>query len=75
MDDGYIVDNGVVGNMYQMFQASDLYRAKLNELESDIYQSLVIPYMEANGLTAVRIPAAEDIQDEADEEGDDESDG
>ena len=75
MDDGYIVDNGVVENMYQMFQASDLYRAKLNELESDIYQSLVIPYMEANGLTAVRIPAAEDIQDEADEEGDDESDG
>ncbi|MCM1531894.1 MAG: hypothetical protein NC114_06440 [Ruminococcus flavefaciens] len=71
MDDGYIIDKGVVADMYAMFKKSELYRSQLNKLEIDIYNSLILPYMEANGLMDVRIPAAEDIPEETDEEDDD----
>ncbi|MCM1230182.1 MAG: hypothetical protein NC489_08615 [Ruminococcus flavefaciens] len=71
MDDGYIVDKGVVTDMYEMFKRSESYRSQLNKLEVDIYKSLILPYMEANGLMSVCIPAVEDIPDETDEEDED----
>lgn len=71
MEDGYIVDNGVVGDMYKLFKKSDIYRTQLNQIEMDIYQSLILPYMEENGMMAVRIPPVEDIPMEGDEEEDD----
>lgn len=71
MLEGYIVDNGVVYDMYRMFKASDLYRSEINKLETDIYRSLIIPYMEANGLMGVRIPEVEDIPEEPTDEEDD----
>lgn len=73
MSEGYIIDNGVIADMYRQFKASDMYRAKLNKLESTIYSSLILPYMEANGLMGIRIPEVEEPEEEPDEDDPEES--
>lgn len=72
MENGYIVDKGVVGDMYDLYKKSDIFRSQLNKLEMSIYESLILPYMEEHGLMSVRIPAVEDIEEEEDSEDDDE---
>ena len=77
MDDGIIVDNGVVKDVYKLFKGSNSYNAMLNKLEMDITHSLILPYMEENGMIEIRIPKVEDLEEDIsdeDEEGESDDD-
>lgn len=75
MDGGWIIDNDVVSDMYRLFRKSDDYRGRLNKLEMDIHQFLILPYLEENGLLAVRLPTPVEIEEEEDidDDGDEDS--
>lgn len=74
MEDGLVVDNGVVGDIYKLFKRSEHYRSTLNKLEMDITQSLIIPYMEENGMMSIRMPKVEDLEPNLSDDDDDEDD-
>ena len=71
IDEGIIIDRGIVDDIYKKFKKCDDYRGMLNNLEIDITRSLIVPYLQKNGLMDVYIPPVEDIRTE-DEEDDDE---
>ena len=70
IDDGYLIDKGVISDMYKQFKESDEFRGQMNKLEMDIFESLIVPYLEDNGLMAVRHPMVEDPPEEDDDEED-----
>ncbi|MCM1295220.1 MAG: hypothetical protein NC311_06735 [Muribaculaceae bacterium] len=71
---GYIVDNGVVAEMYKLFKKSDGFRAQMNRLEMDINETFILPYLEENGMMGVRIPPSEDIVPEIEDDEEDDDD-
>lgn len=70
IDDGYLIDKGVISDMYKQFKESDEFRGQMNKLEMDIFESLIVPYLEDNGLMSVRHPMVEDPPEEDDDEED-----
>ena len=56
-----------------MFKKNDNFRAQMNRLEMDIQESLILPYLEENGMLEVRVPPSEEIvpelEDDEEEEG------
>lgn len=75
LESGLIVDKGCVADMYKMFKKNDDFRAQMNRLEMDIQESLILPYLEENGMLDVRVPPSEEIvpelEDDEEEEDDD----
>jgi hypothetical protein len=59
-----LVDHGVVSNMYDRFKKSDAYDATLCKLQMKITKDLICPYLEENGLSALRLPTVEEDEDE-----------
>lgn len=74
LEDGFIVDNGVIMDMYKRFKKSEEFRGCLNKLEMDISTSLIIPYLKETGLIDVRMPTPEDIPDEIDDDDEEDND-
>lgn len=73
VEQGIIVDNGIVEELYKKFRKSDLYRQAMNKLEMDITTTFIIPYLEESGLIAVRLPPVEEMPEpEDDDEEEDE---
>jgi len=75
IEQGIVVDKGVVSDMYRLYKKSDLFRGHMNKLEMDITKTFIIPYLEENGMADVWLPPVEEIPedlDESDEESDDE---
>ena len=66
IDRGYIMDTGVVDDMYKLFKKSEAYRPTMNKLEMEINTEMIIPYMKENGMIDVRIPPVEEIHEDLD---------
>ena len=68
LENGWIVDKGVVSDMYRMFKKSDEYRPAMNKLEMDITSTFIIPYLEETGMISVRYAPIEEIPEESDDD-------
>lgn len=77
LEDGIVIDSGVVADMYKLYKKSDGFRGDINRLEMDINATFILPYLEENGMMSVRIPPTEELVPELpdDEDGEDDSDG
>lgn len=73
IENGYIVDNGVVRDMWKRYRDTDQFRMDMTKLEMAITKNLIMPYLEENNMLSIRLPHVEPITDEtADEDSDDE---
>ena len=71
LDEDLIVDNGVVGDIYEKFKECDDYRSMLNDLEIDITNSFILPYIKENNLGDLYLPPVNELEDDDDDEDDD----
>lgn len=77
LDKGVICDHGIVADMFDLFDESDVRPGTINKLEMAITKSLIIPYLEENKISRFRLagvvdPEEEDDIDDSDDESDDE---
>lgn len=70
IDKGYLVDDGIVNEMFKMFKKSDQFDQVMCKLQIAITRDLINPYLEENGLMSLKTPPVEDPEPEEDEEGD-----
>lgn len=71
LDEGYVVDKGVVQDLWKRYRDTDRYRADLAKLEMAITTNLVMPYLEENNMLQIRLPRVEEVEPEVTEEEDD----
>lgn len=70
LDRGIIHDRGVVVNMFEELFDSDAYDSILCKLQVYITKNIVVPYLEENGLSELRIPAVDPEDDDLDDDSD-----
>lgn len=73
LDTGLVIDHGVVNNIFKLFKKSDQYDKTICDIQSLITSELIIPYMEKNGMAALRIPTPDALPEDLDEDDDDET--
>ena len=72
LEEGTIVDHGVVADMFRMYRASSNHRRDMNRLEMELTRRLIMPYLDANGLMEIRFMPVEEVPEEdEDDVGDD----
>ena len=76
LDRGVICDHGIVSDIFDQFDDSDARPGIMNKLEMAITKSLIIPYLEENGIARFRLSGVVDPEEEEadDTDDDDESD-
>lgn len=67
----YLVDCGIINELFKRFKKSDQFDRVLCKLQMAITNDLINPYLEENGLMSLKTPQVEDPEPEEDEEGDD----
>ena len=72
IDNGVVCEHGVVMNMFELFRSSNKHDSVVCKLQVDITQNIIIPYLEDNGLMALRLPPVQPIEPEGDDEEEDE---
>lgn len=73
IDQGFIIDNGVVTDMFGLMDDSDARPGIMNKLEMIITSSLIHPYLKENNMLDIGIVPTVDPDDDIDD-SDDESD-
>ena len=70
LNEGWILDDGIVTDLFDMFLDSDQYDIIYNKLQMAITTNLINPYLEENGLSDMKLPAfeQEDLEDDEEEE-------
>ena len=71
LNEGWILDDGIVTDLFDMFLESDQYDIIYNKLQMAITTNLINPYLEENGMSSMKLPAFE----QEDELEDDEEEG
>ena len=67
LDKGIIQDNGVVDNMFELMKASYEYNNIYCKLQTVITSNIINVYLEENGLTELRLPPVDPLDEEAGE--------
>lgn len=70
LDKGYMIDKGVINEMFKMFKKSDKFDQVMCKLQMAITRDMINPYLEENGLMSLKTPPVEDPEPEEDEEDD-----
>lgn len=70
LDEGWVLDQSVVNDLFDLFLDSDQYDVIYNRLQMAITTNLINPYLEDNGMASMKLPAfeLEDDMDDEDEE-------
>lgn len=66
-----ICDNGVVSDLFDEFIKSEDYNAVLCKIQTAITSNIIMPYLNDNGLTELRVPPTDPLDEEGDEEDED----
>lgn len=77
LEKGYMIDEGIVNEMFKKFKKSDQFDQVMCKLQVAITRDLIDPYLEENGLMSLKTPPVEDpepAEDDADDEEDSSSD-
>ena len=73
--EGYVIDQGVVMDFFDMFLESAEYSSIYNKLQMAITEYLINPYLEQNNMEYMRLPQVEmDTEDEIDDDDEEEED-
>lgn len=67
LDKGIICDHGIVSDMFDLLKHSDARAGIINKLEMTITKSLIMPYLEENGLMEARHANMIDPDDDEDD--------
>lgn len=70
IESGLVCDHGVITNLFERFMESDEYNKTMCKLQMAITQNIINPYLEDNGLTALRIPPIDPVDEETAEDDD-----
>lgn len=75
LDKGIIYDHGIVADMFDLLDQSDARPGIMNKLEMTITKTLIMPYLEENGLVELRRsgitdpePEEEDVEDDLEDD-------
>ena len=73
--EGYVIDQGVVMDFFDMFLESAEYSSIYNKLQMVITEYLINPYLEQNNMEYMRLPQVEmDTEDDIDDDDEEEED-
>lgn len=71
LNEGWILDDGIVTDLFDMFLDSDQYDIIYNKLQMAITTNLINPYLEESGMSDMKLPLfeqEEDLEDDEEEE-------
>lgn len=68
LNEGWILDDGIVTDLFDMFLESDQYDIIYNKLQMAITTNLINPYLEKNGMSSMKLPVFEQEDDLEDDE-------
>lgn len=74
LDKGIIIDRGVVADIFKAFMKSEEYDPTLCKLQMAITENIINPYLEENGLSSLKIPPIDPIDDDNVDDEDEDSD-
>jgi hypothetical protein len=77
LNEGWIVDDGIVTDLFDMFLNSDQYDIIYNKLQMMITTNLINPYLEENGMANMKLPMFEqedELEDDDEEENNEQPD-